>query len=155
MKKRIISFALVLAMIMSVSVAAYASDGIYTYTVKKTGVYLESSTVSRAPVVHSMGTVDTINCTVGGTYYFDFDQLDSAYRVGLTQAYYDAGLKSHITVPTYTSWTIPSTSASGVYTLVLNLNYARGTWDVKYGTNQGPFGNFTASPVSYSIQLVH
>ena len=67
--------------------------------------------------------------------------------------HHDAGLRDSLTVPTYSTWTIPATVAGGIYTLVLTVNFAKGTWSVKYGSNQGPYGNFSNSPVSYSIDL--
>lgn len=157
MRKHVLSFVLVFALIMSMAVIAYADTSPYSYTVTPTHDFWNSVTIT-TPIIHYDGTPgDKIDYRfLGQTTFFDFDQFDSAYRVGLVDAYHMAGLKDSLTVPRRED-TVPIAvnDATGYYWMELWTRDVDGTWNVKFENSIIRNGLFSFSPVTYGFRLMY
>lgn len=156
MKRRFLSFALVLLLILSMATLSYAAEVNWRYVVTKTGTYNESYLVSEYSVAHIEGTADTIGYTIHTSRYsFDYNVFPPAYKTNLMGAYHAEGLLGYIDVPTGDGTkTIPATSPTGLYMVELVIRYANGTWSVYKDNSLLSSGVFDSSPMSYSIVVV-
>ena len=157
MKRSIFSVALVFVLILSLTVVAYADTGPYSYTVSSTGRYTESEPVAHTPVYHTQGdgTDFVPYTTTAKSYYFDFNQFDSAYRVGLEQEYLNVGFWRSLSIPVRSkSVYIPASAETGLYSAEVVVTFAKGVWSVNYGGSTIRNGSFTASPVTYDVKAV-
>lgn len=154
--KKVLALVTVFALILSMSVVAYASTGPYHYTVTKTGEHTGYDIVSGDRVVHSYGQPDVLSFSYATkTYYFDQSQFNYDHNSGLMQAYRNAGLLTILTAPAKSGTvTVPANAAFGVYKPALYCQYAKGTWNVKLDTTITYSGTFTSSPMEFWISTV-
>ena len=153
--KKILALVTVFVLITSLTVTTYASTSPYTYTITRTRDYASVSQLSDL-VMHFYGTPgDEIEYYFEGeTVYFDFNQFDSAYRVGLIDAYHAAGLKDSITIPVNNDpMPILTYDPTGFYWITLYIDKTEGTWNVKYENSIIRNGTFRNSPISYALKL--
>ena len=155
MKRKIMSVFLAFLLILSLSVVAYADSSPYSYTVTATNRYFLYEVISEQ-VMHIHGTPgDEVPCYFGGRVYgFNSSQFDSAYNVGLMDAYRDAGLKERLTVPVISrTMEIDPYQITGFFWAELAVYNASGTWNVKYENSIIRNGTFRDSPINYAPKL--
>ena len=147
--KKVLALVTVFALILSMSVVAYASTGPYNYTVTQTNTYTGHNFVGGGRVYHTYGSPNVISYSYAAkTYYFDQSQFPTDHSAGLMQAYRNAGLLTSLTAPAKSGTVaVPANSDEGFYGAALYCKYARGTWNVKIDTTITYSGTFTASPI--------
>lgn len=155
MRKRILSFVLVFALILSLSTMAYAASSAYTYSISGISNYYIMEDVSEVHMNHYLGIATNLHYSYEArTHTFKQDQFNSQHLSGLLQAYCDAGFKTTLTIPA-SSGTIrvPAAESTGEYGVVLRTQFAQGTWNVMIGNTVSLAGTFRDAPTSYNIVL--
>lgn len=145
----------VIALVLSVSIMAYAATGPYTYSFINVITDADADEVSIARANHYAGIARTISYEYDDRVYtFDYTQFQSNHRSGLQQAYEAQRWKSVMNVQAYSgNEIIPSDAAPGVYKVMFYYYYREGTWCVNIGDTITYSGPFTNSPMYYDIEV--
>lgn len=153
MRKRILSFVLVFALILSLSTMAYAASSAYTYSFSGISNYSDIEDVSETHLNHYVGIATNLRYSYEArTHTFSQSQFDSQHRSGLMQAYQNAGYKTTLNIPAYSGTKrVPAADPEGEYGIVLYTQFAKGTWNVMIGNTVSLSGAFQDAPISYNV----
>lgn len=155
MKRSLLSFILVFALILSMSSAAYAASA-YNFDFVNVETDYELTDVSLVHVDHYYGIATPVRYEHGSkSYYFDFTQFPYDFRNEFTNLYQANGWRSSMTVPADSgAVTVEATVTSGKFMAVLFCKFREGTWRVKIGDTPTYTGLFNSSPITYYVDYV-
>lgn len=153
MRKRILSFVLVFALILSLSTMAYAASSAYTYSFSGISTYPINEDVSEVHLNHYLDIATNLRYSYEArTHTFRQGQFNSQHLSGLMQAYLDAGYKTALNIPASSGTKrVPAAAAEGEYGVVLSTQFAKGTWNVMIGNTVSTSGEFRDAPISYNV----